>query len=778
MLNNYLTVINAIDTFCANHANIHRFKSSFFEQMDDFSTSGNSFPIFYAVPNDIAMEENIDVMSFRIYCLDILQKDRVNEEAILNSTYQNLRDLVNWFRNDEFNDLNVLNSPRAIPVNNFLVDFTTGWYIDTELEVSVGTNDCDIPFTQNFQLTGTSCDVSYITPYLTCATVTGCTTLQEYVAQQINASSGATANYYTTGATLVGSTAFFNRNDLLSAYTLDLSSFSGGFSGWTASSGVDSIIMVNSVLPNTGTHQASLTVGMNNNNLGSYSTIAGGLSNNIAFIPGAFIGGGQQNSVIGDNSALVGGRYNSVNGLYGFIGAGKNNTLSGLYNSSIVGGSGNTAASSYSFIGGGLNNYSLNPYSIIGGGSSNYSYGNHSVIVGGKQNKAGSSYSFVGGGYKNLATGQNSFIGGGGYNRATSYYSAVGGGNNNLASGNYSFVAGGNLNTAQTNSSSVIGGQSNFVNGNSSSILGGLNNIVTGNYSIILGGQNITASQSDTVYVPFLNVQSASTDNALTDVFVRDSTGEVKLRSVSSIAPVFSGATNFYAKFTSGGSISSGMISDNGVSSSLSLASSGDNINVLIKSPAGFYYPSLTFVNDGATTVGQITGYAGRLYTSPLSVGGTIDMGANNIINMAPGVNLDDAVNVSQLFSNLGNYLNLSGGTVTGYTTFNAGLSATTLNVSTTANLFGNIFTSFSGSTNRIVEAGTTGALSATKDLIDSFLSAGTAATLLSTTSSWTVLGIYTGTSITSTYQGQQYYDANYYFVCVDDNDWIRIPRV
>jgi hypothetical protein len=36
--------------------------------------------------------------------------------------------------------------------------------------------------------------------------------------------SASTTDYYTTGATLVGSTAFFDRNDLLSAYTLDLSS--------------------------------------------------------------------------------------------------------------------------------------------------------------------------------------------------------------------------------------------------------------------------------------------------------------------------------------------------------------------------------------------------------------------------------------------------------------------------------------------------------------------------------------------------------------------------
>lgn len=53
-----------------------------------------------------------------------------------------------------------------------------------------------------------------------------------------------------------------------------------------------------------------------------------------------------------------------------------------------------------------------------------------------------------------------------------------------------------------------------------------------------------------------------------------------------------------------------------------------------------------------------------------------------------------------------------------------------------------------------------------------------TPAVLLSSTSGWTGVGVYTGTSITSTYQGQQYYDSNYYFVAVNDNDWIRMARV
>jgi len=80
------------------------------------------------------------------------------------------------------------------------------------------------------------------------------------------------------------------------------------------------------------------------------------------------------------------------------------------------------------------------------------------------------------------------------------------------------------------------------------------------------------------------------------------------------------------------------------------------------------------------------------------------------------------------------------------------------------------------GTNNRVVESSALGLTSATKELIDGFLSAGATATLLSNTANWTSK-VYTGTAITGTYQGQQYYDSDYYFVCVDDNDWIRIPR-
>ena len=61
--------------------------------------------------------------------------------------------------------------------------------------------------------------------------------------------------------------------------------------------------------------------------------------------------------------------------------------------------------------------------------------------------------------------------------------------------------------------------------------------------------------------------------------------------------------------------------------------------------------------------------------------------------------------------------------------------------------------------------------------IVEQYLSAGTTATLLENTSNWDVNGVYTGTSITGTYQGQAHHNGNYWFTAIDDNVWIRLIR-
>ena len=176
MVNSYNTLINTLQQFAQHHLGVQRFKTSFFEQFDNFSTGDNNFPILYVVPQDVTMLEEVDSLFIRVYCVDILQKDRSNEQPILNDTLLILRDLINWIRQDATVNYNVLNNPRAIPVNNFLVDYTVGWYIDIELESESYGNDCVIPFDVPFNITGLTQDINYALPFLTCDTLATCQT--------------------------------------------------------------------------------------------------------------------------------------------------------------------------------------------------------------------------------------------------------------------------------------------------------------------------------------------------------------------------------------------------------------------------------------------------------------------------------------------------------------------------------------------------------------------------------------------------------------------------
>jgi hypothetical protein len=82
------------------------------------------------------------------------------------------------------------------------------------------------------------------------------------------------------------------------------------------------------------------------------------------------------------------------------------------------------------------------------------------------------------------------------------------------------------------------------------------------------------------------------------------------------------------------------------------------------------------------------------------------------------------------------------------------------------------------GTTDRMVQVSSGGTISATQEIISAYISSGsTTANLLENTSNWDINGVYTGTTITGTYQGQRYYDGNYFYEAVLDNIFIRLIR-
>jgi len=128
-------------------------------------------------------------------------------------------------------------------------------------------------------------------------------------------------------------------------------------------------------------------------------------------------------------------------------------------------------------------------------------------------------------------------------------------------------------------------------------------------------------------------------------------------------------------------------------------------------------------------------------------------------------------LNQSQIFigdtSNVAQARNVSGDISLNY----SGLTTIQPNVVTYSKMQTVSTNAFLGSTN--VSGGTVEEI----PMIDAYITSGTAYTLLTTSTNWDIDGVYTGTSITGTYQGQSCYNGNYWFTAVDDNLWIRLIR-
>jgi hypothetical protein len=158
----------------------------------------------------------------------------------------------------------------------------------------------------------------------------------------------------------------------------------------------------------------------------------------------------------------------------------------------------------------------------------------------------------------------------------------------------------------------LIGGDGSQVSGYTSFVLS-KNSSLIGDGSAIIGGENISVNGNNTLFVPFLSILSASTNNSLSNILVRDNNGTISLRDVSTI----SGSSGFDV-YVTGGTYSNG---------------------------------TAIFTNN--------TG--GTFSVSGFSTGGTSSLS--------------------------GEYLPLSGGTVSGETRFTSGVSATTISATTYQNL-------------------------------------------------------------------------------------------
>lgn len=172
----YIRLLNAFEAFANAHMQIKRFASDFPEQLPNFATEKEKYPVLFVSPTNSIFDENANKLVVTVYCFDIIEKDRSNINTILSDTNQIINDVYRWFKDGDIEGIDVItDAPLATPINNALLDYAAGWQMTITFDV--GTYGiCEIPFNDSPVVITEVCDIVY-SQYLTCETLGDCETI-------------------------------------------------------------------------------------------------------------------------------------------------------------------------------------------------------------------------------------------------------------------------------------------------------------------------------------------------------------------------------------------------------------------------------------------------------------------------------------------------------------------------------------------------------------------------------------------------------------------------
>ena len=143
-MTSYRGLLNKIEAFCYAHFQIKKYAGEFKEQMPNFSTQDEKFPIVYVVPSGDLSDLNTNQFTLDIYCVDIIQKDRANINTIISDCNLIVNDLYLYFLDGNDLSIDVIGASAGTPINNFDLDYSAGWVKTITFEVQ-SYSVCAIP---------------------------------------------------------------------------------------------------------------------------------------------------------------------------------------------------------------------------------------------------------------------------------------------------------------------------------------------------------------------------------------------------------------------------------------------------------------------------------------------------------------------------------------------------------------------------------------------------------------------------------------------------------
>jgi hypothetical protein len=143
-MTSYISLLSKIEAFCNAHLQIKKYGGEFREQMPNFATKDEKYPVVFVTPTSDTEALNTNQFTVDIYCVDLIQADRTNLNSIISDCQLILKDMYVYYTNDNDVEIDVVGTASMTPLNNQDLDYVAGWVMSITFEVA-SYGDCAIP---------------------------------------------------------------------------------------------------------------------------------------------------------------------------------------------------------------------------------------------------------------------------------------------------------------------------------------------------------------------------------------------------------------------------------------------------------------------------------------------------------------------------------------------------------------------------------------------------------------------------------------------------------
>jgi hypothetical protein len=146
----YIQLLQDINiNFVQPHNQLKKYNADFYSEINNYATANEKYPMLYVTLVETQSTDYTINYIVDVYCMDIIQKSRVNINTILSDTNLILNDLIKYYKFRPEGTVYILNDPSITPINNALLDYAAGNVARIIFEID-NYSICDIPFVDNF----------------------------------------------------------------------------------------------------------------------------------------------------------------------------------------------------------------------------------------------------------------------------------------------------------------------------------------------------------------------------------------------------------------------------------------------------------------------------------------------------------------------------------------------------------------------------------------------------------------------------------------------------